>query len=55
MWVFLALLVCQPAYLLYKVIKLSSVGRDSDEQEGADDSDKIAFYWIAGNLILKRI
>lgn len=35
-------------YLVYKLLKLSIVGRDKDEQPGADDTEKLIFYWIAG-------
>jgi hypothetical protein len=43
-------LLAQPAYLLYKEIKLSAYGADADEQEMAAKSIKLAFYWIAGTI-----
>jgi hypothetical protein len=42
------LLWAQPVYLMYKLIKLTVKGRDSDEQEGADEENKLVYYWIAG-------
>jgi len=45
---FLLILLAQPIYLLYKLIKLSVQGPDPDEQADALHNSKLAFYWIAG-------
>jgi hypothetical protein len=48
MILFFIALLGQPGYLVYKLIKLTVFGRDDDEQPGADDTEKLIFYWIAG-------
>eukprot|EP00027_Filamoeba_sp_ATCC50430_P008813 CAMPEP_0168551254 /NCGR_PEP_ID=MMETSP0413-20121227/6070_1 /TAXON_ID=136452 /ORGANISM="Filamoeba nolandi, Strain NC-AS-23-1" /LENGTH=168 /DNA_ID=CAMNT_0008581759 /DNA_START=443 /DNA_END=949 /DNA_ORIENTATION=- len=56
MVVYLVARAAQPVYLIYKLLKLSTVGRDSDEQPGADGEEKLIFYWLAGIIgLLVRI
>lgn len=43
-------LLAQPAYLLYKEVKLTAFGSDPDEQDMAAKPMKLAFYWIAGTI-----
>lgn len=50
-YVYMGVLCLQPGYLLYKLFKITIAGRDPDEQEDADETFKLVFYWIVGELL----